>query len=136
MVLNMPSCIVYSQGCSDGLSYCLCPAWTAHALQTVVETPLLWLMQTACRYLNPVSWGLYGIIVTQMGDLNESLALTDGTSTTVKDYLYDTYHYEYSFRWPVSNPSSHATCAISLWCCQPLAVSACSSIAHLPCRHC
>ena len=50
-----------------------------------------------------MSWGLYGIIVTQMGDLNESLSLTDGTTTTIKAYLYDTYHYEYSFRWPVSN---------------------------------
>ena len=53
-----------------------------------------------------MSWGLYGIIVTQMGDLDQQIALTDGGSASIRDYLYDTYHYEYSFRWPVRTASS------------------------------
>ena len=112
MVLDLLICILYSQDCSYRLSRCLLMhELTACAMHGQLM-PCTWspapvsLMQTLpCRYLNPVSWGLYGIIVTQMGDLVEPLALTDGTSTTVKAYLYDTYHYDYSFRWPVSSPT-------------------------------
>ena len=52
-----------------------------------------------------MSWGLYGIIVTQMGDLDQNIALTDGGTQSIRDYLYDNYHYEYSFRWPVRTAS-------------------------------
>ena len=53
------------------------------------------------RYTNPVAWGLYGIIVTQMGNLDGSILISDGVTISIKDYLYDVYHYDYDFRWQV-----------------------------------
>ncbi len=52
-------------------------------------------------YCNPVSWGLYGIIITQMGNVQDNVMLTDGTYQTIQEYLGGTYGYHYSFRWPV-----------------------------------
>ena len=52
-------------------------------------------------YTDPMAWGLYGIIITQMGDLTDSFQLTDGTSITITKYLADTFGYHYAFRWPV-----------------------------------
>lgn len=52
-------------------------------------------------YSNPITWGLYGIIITQMGDLDSSIELTDDQSQTISSYLEQQYNYKYSFRWPV-----------------------------------
>ena len=48
-----------------------------------------------------MAWGLYGIIVTQMGNLDGSILISDGVTISIKDYLYDVYHYDYDFRWQV-----------------------------------
>ena len=36
-----------------------------------------------------------------MGDLEESILRSDGVTISIKDYLYDKYHYDYDFRWQV-----------------------------------
>mmetsp|Transcript_9242 Transcript_9242/g.27733 ORF Transcript_9242/g.27733 Transcript_9242/m.27733 type:complete len:1604 (+) Transcript_9242:484-5295(+) len=50
-------------------------------------------------YINPVSWSLYGVIVTQLGDFKDRrIQKIDGTFTTVPQYLEDSFQYKYSFR--------------------------------------
>ncbi|KAK9794008.1 hypothetical protein WJX73_008792 [Symbiochloris irregularis] len=52
-------------------------------------------------YSNPITWGLYGIIITQMGDIDANIMLTDDTSQSIQSYLQQQYNYKYDFRWPV-----------------------------------
>ena len=49
-------------------------------------------------YSNPVAWGLYGIIITQMGDVVDTVELTDDSRQSIQDYLADNFGYHYSFR--------------------------------------
>lgn len=50
-------------------------------------------------YSNPVSWGLYGIIITQMGDVEGDVQLTDNSFQSIQQYLGDSFGYHYDFRW-------------------------------------
>ncbi|KAK9836331.1 hypothetical protein WJX81_006307 [Elliptochloris bilobata] len=52
-------------------------------------------------YINPVAWSLYGIIVTQLGDREEEVAIPGGGTTTIKAYLRDTFGYELELIGPV-----------------------------------
>ena len=58
-------------------------------------------MQFRCRYLDPLAWGLYGIIVTQMGAVTQTVELSDGGHVSISSYLLQTYNYDYSFCWQV-----------------------------------
>ena len=44
---------------------------------------------------------MYGIIITQMGDVSDRVQLTNGTSLSIEDYLAVVFGYHYSFRWAV-----------------------------------
>ena len=57
--------------------------------------------RSRCRYLDPLAWGLYGIIVTQMGAVTQTVELSDGGHVSISSYLLQTYNYDYSFRWQV-----------------------------------
>ncbi|BDA40539.1 Pleiotropic drug resistance protein 1 [Coccomyxa sp. Obi] len=48
-------------------------------------------------YINPISWTLYGIIVTQLGDDNTVVDIPGGGSTTISGYLDSTYNYQLSW---------------------------------------
>lgn len=53
-------------------------------------------------YIDPLSWTLYGIIVTQLGEDDTLITITGTTDQmTVRDYLKENYNYEYSFIGPV-----------------------------------
>jgi ABC-type multidrug transport system permease subunit len=50
------------------------------------------------RYLNPIYWSLYGIIVSQLGDVQEVLSLGAGMgSAPVGEYLNASFGYKHSF---------------------------------------
>ncbi|KAL3688205.1 hypothetical protein R1sor_014514 [Riccia sorocarpa] len=45
----------------------------------------------------PVAWTLYGLIVSQFGDVNEVVVLNDGSTTTVKAFVEDSFGFNYDF---------------------------------------
>lgn len=50
------------------------------------------------RYLNPIYWSLYGIIVSQLGDVSELVDLGPGiTPVPVSQYLEDQFGYKHNF---------------------------------------
>lgn len=54
-----------------------------------------------CYYINPVSWTLYGLIVSQLGDLNDTYIVDfSGQTVTVPQFLDDQFMYKYSMLWP------------------------------------
>ncbi|KAK9916362.1 hypothetical protein WJX75_001804 [Coccomyxa subellipsoidea] len=48
-------------------------------------------------YVNPISWTLYGIIVTQLGDDNTVVSIPGGGTTTISGYLETTFSYQHSW---------------------------------------
>lgn len=48
-----------------------------------------------------MSWGLYGIINTQMGNVKAPITLNDGSQQPIDQFLSDALGYDYGFRWPV-----------------------------------
>ena len=53
--------------------------------------------------INPIAWALYGIIVTQLGDITGDVALPDGGAEDLQTLLITTFDYHYSFRgWVVA----------------------------------
>ncbi|KAL2629110.1 hypothetical protein R1flu_013796 [Riccia fluitans] len=52
-----------------------------------------------CYWANPLSYTLYGVMVSQFGDLDEPLTTADGTLTTVKDFMRSTFGYEHDLIW-------------------------------------
>jgi len=48
-------------------------------------------------WLNPLSYMLYGIITSQLGDVTYLITLTPGQTTTVQQYLKDMLGFESSF---------------------------------------
>ncbi|KDD75002.1 ABC-2 type transporter [Helicosporidium sp. ATCC 50920] len=52
-------------------------------------------------YLNPVSWSLYGLIVSQLGDLyDEYIVNFDGQTVSISAFIQDYLGFKYSFIWP------------------------------------
>ncbi len=54
------------------------------------------------KWLNrvvPTTWMLYGLASSQLGRVDTPLVKSDGSETTVRQYLADTFGYEYDFRW-------------------------------------
>eukprot|EP00884_Botryococcus_braunii_P023385 jgi/Botrbrau1/9730/Bobra.0388s0022.1 len=49
-------------------------------------------------FLNPISWTLYAIIVTQLGDVTTPVDFPDGSQKPMNEFLQDTFGYDYSFR--------------------------------------
>ncbi|KAL2630297.1 hypothetical protein R1flu_014983 [Riccia fluitans] len=45
----------------------------------------------------PVAWTLYGLVVSQFGDVNEELRLNDGSTSTVKAFVEDSFGFRYDF---------------------------------------
>ncbi|KAG6550030.1 hypothetical protein Mapa_008543 [Marchantia paleacea] len=63
-------------------------------LVTKTRIPVWWIWYYwAC----PVSWTLYGLLVSQFGDVTEILTLNDDTQKTVKDFLLDSFGFDYDF---------------------------------------
>ncbi|KAI7983289.1 Pleiotropic drug resistance protein 2 [Camellia lanceoleosa] len=60
--------------------------------------PIWWRWYYWC---SPVAWTIYGIFTSQVGDKTTRLTFTDGTFTTVKEFLKSTLGFEYDFLIPV-----------------------------------
>jgi len=53
-------------------------------------------------YINPVSWSLYSLAVSQLGDLDDTLIVDfTGQTQTVPVFLADRFGWEYSMMWPI-----------------------------------
>ena len=48
-------------------------------------------------YLNPVSWTLYGLVASNVGDVTSQIVLNDGTSLRVTQFLLEQFNYRHSF---------------------------------------
>jgi hypothetical protein len=49
-------------------------------------------------WADPISWTLYGLLASQFGDLDQSLLLSDGvSSTTIKIFLKDHFGFRHEF---------------------------------------
>lgn len=48
-------------------------------------------------YINPFAYSLQGIVLSQLGDVEDAVALPDGTSVSVRDALAAVFGYHYSF---------------------------------------
>ena len=48
-------------------------------------------------YLNPFAYSLEGIVLSQLGDVDQPVALPDGGSVSVKNALAAVFGYHYSF---------------------------------------
>ncbi|KAK9788281.1 hypothetical protein WJX73_004447 [Symbiochloris irregularis] len=46
-------------------------------------------------YLNPVTWTLYGLVVSNVGDLDNTVSLSSGGEKNFKAFLYDTFQYKH-----------------------------------------
>jgi hypothetical protein len=50
-------------------------------------------------YICPTAWTLYGITVTQLGDLTDvTMTLSAGGTTTVAEYVTSVFDFEYGMR--------------------------------------
>ena len=48
-------------------------------------------------YLNPVTWTLYGLVASNVGDVVGNIALNDGPPISVQQFLLDRFDYRHSF---------------------------------------
>ena len=48
-------------------------------------------------YINPFAYSLQGIVLSQLGDVEDQVALPDGTTVSVRDALAAVFGYHYSF---------------------------------------
>ncbi|KAF9615291.1 hypothetical protein IFM89_022618 [Coptis chinensis] len=53
-------------------------------------------------WICPVAWTVYGLIVTQYGDLEDTIRVPGGPDQKIKDYVSNFYGYENSFKAPVA----------------------------------
>ena len=48
-------------------------------------------------YLNPVTWTLYGLVASNVGDVVGIITLSDGTQKPVQQFLRDQFDYRHDF---------------------------------------
>lgn len=48
-------------------------------------------------YLNPVSWTLYGLVASNVGDVGGNITLSDGSTLPVQQFLYEQFNYRHNF---------------------------------------
>ncbi|GMP88562.1 hypothetical protein CsSME_00040505 [Camellia sinensis var. sinensis] len=60
--------------------------------------PIWWRWYYWC---SPVAWTIYGIFTSQVGDKTSPLTFTDGSVSTVKEFLKSTLGFDYDFLIPV-----------------------------------
>ncbi|KAL6780792.1 hypothetical protein ACKKBF_B11655 [Auxenochlorella protothecoides x Auxenochlorella symbiontica] len=54
-----------------------------------------------CYYINPVSWTLYALIVSQLGDLDDEYIVNfTNQSVPIPVFLVELFDYKYSMLWP------------------------------------
>ncbi|KAH1078222.1 hypothetical protein AAZX31_19G155100 [Glycine max] len=53
-------------------------------------------------WANPISWSLYGLVASQYGDIKQSIESTDGSSTTVEDFVRSYFGFRHDFLWVVA----------------------------------
>jgi hypothetical protein len=73
-------------------------------------------MRVYWRWLNrlvPSTWILAGVASSQLGNLEAPVTLGDGSTKPAKQFLYDTFGYDYDFRWGALGRAAGAagTCA-------------------------
>ncbi|KAI3429335.1 hypothetical protein D9Q98_005430 [Chlorella vulgaris] len=54
------------------------------------------------HYFDPVSFSLYGLIASQLGDVTTLTELPSGKSVFVKDYIETYFGFKHSFMWPAA----------------------------------
>ncbi|KAF5931063.1 hypothetical protein HYC85_031936 [Camellia sinensis] len=62
------------------------------------DIPIWWRWYYWC---SPVAWTIYGIFTSQVGDKTSPLTFTDGSVSTVKEFLKSTLGFDYDFLIPV-----------------------------------
>ncbi|KAF5931109.1 hypothetical protein HYC85_031982 [Camellia sinensis] len=62
------------------------------------DIPIWWRWYYWC---SPVAWTIYGIFTSQVGDKTSPLTFTDGSVSTVKEFLKNSMGFEYDFLIPV-----------------------------------
>ncbi|CAL5426355.1 unnamed protein product [Camellia sinensis] len=60
--------------------------------------PIWWRWYYWC---SPIAWTIYGIFTSQVGDKTSPLTFTDGSVSTVKEFLKSTLGFDYDFLIPV-----------------------------------
>jgi hypothetical protein len=65
----------------------------------VISYPVMPIYWKWLNRLAPPTWMLYGLAASQLGNLGVDVVLVDGTTQPVRQYLIDTYDYDYDFRW-------------------------------------
>ncbi|KAL5697556.1 ABC transporter G member 36 [Ranunculus cassubicifolius] len=53
-------------------------------------------------WICPVAWTVYGLIMTQYGDLDDMIRVPDGSMQSIKNYIDDYYGFKSSFKAPVA----------------------------------
>ncbi|XP_019426185.1 PREDICTED: pleiotropic drug resistance protein 1-like isoform X1 [Lupinus angustifolius] len=56
--------------------------------------PVWWRWYSWC---NPVAWSLYGLVVSQFGDITKSIESNDGTTPSVEKFLRDYFGFKHDF---------------------------------------
>jgi len=52
-------------------------------------------------YVNPVSWSLYGLLASQLGDIQASIIDFDGSVVTVSTFMEERFGYYYRMVNPI-----------------------------------
>ncbi len=66
-------------------------AWAGHGANRVLPSP-------SVAVLPQVTYVLYGTIVTQLGDVDDVIALGPGNSVPVSQYVETSFDYQYAWR--------------------------------------
>ncbi|KAF1881323.1 hypothetical protein Lal_00023359 [Lupinus albus] len=56
--------------------------------------PVWWRWYSWC---NPVAWSLYGLVVSQFGDITKTIESNDGTTPSVEEFLRDYFGFKHDF---------------------------------------
>ncbi|KAL7223454.1 hypothetical protein ACSBR1_024989 [Camellia fascicularis] len=67
----------------------------------LIPRPLIPIWWRWYYWCSPVAWTIYGIFTSQVGDKTSPLTLTDGSGTTVKEFLKSNMGFDYDFLIPV-----------------------------------
>lgn len=90
----MHVCCVFNNSGSAFLSAWLFLPWWKDCTLASTEKPVYVLQM---YYLNPVTWTLYGLVASNVGDVVGDITLNDGTVKTVQQFLLDQFDYRHDY---------------------------------------
>ncbi|CAI8614417.1 unnamed protein product [Vicia faba] len=63
----------------------------------IVPRPKIPVWWRWCSWENPVAWSLYGLVVSQYGDVKRNIEASDGGVTTMEEFLSDYFGFKHDF---------------------------------------